>query len=83
MEFEFEKEKRCLEVEFDAEIGNNYQSEEKQINLIINNINRAPKHIKLDRKKLDYNYNSQNKTLKVPLVWDTSEEIELKIKLKK
>ncbi len=51
LEFEFEKEKRCFEIEFEAEIGKNYQSEEKQINLIIHNIDKDPKHIKLDRKK--------------------------------
>ena len=83
LEFEFEKEKRYFEVEFEAEIGKNYQSEEKQINLILHNIERTPKHVKLERKKLEYNYDSQNNTLSIPVVWNTSEEIVLKITLKK
>ena len=75
--------KKNLEIEFKAKIGANYTSEEKQINLIIHNIDKAPKRIKLNHKKLDFNYNSKNRTLSLPLIWDTSEEIELKIKFKK
>lgn len=83
LEFEFEQKRRNMEFEFEAEIGDNYSSEIKQFNLVIHNLNKTPKRIKLNRKKLGFNYNSINKTLTIPVVWNTSEEIELKIKLKK
>ncbi|MCP5061743.1 MAG: DUF5110 domain-containing protein, partial [Ignavibacteriae bacterium] len=83
LEFEFEKEKRCVEFEFEAETGKNYQSESKQINLIIHNIINAPKRIKTNRKKVQSIFDSTKNTLTIPVNWNTSEETEIKIKLKK
>lgn len=81
--FEFEAENNSYEVEFEAEIGDNYQAETKQIELIIHNVSKTPKWVKLEKKKVDFNYNSTNKTLQVPVRWNTSSAIELKIELKK
>lgn len=79
LEFEFEQEKNYVEIEFEAKIGRNYQSNTKQINLVIHNILKAPKHIKIDGKKITkYLYDNQKLTL--PVVWDTSKETEIKIK---
>lgn len=84
LEFEFEQKKRCVEFEFDAEIGKNYKSEEKHFNLIIHNLNKEPKRVKLSRNKIEvFNYNKEAKTLTIPVSWNTSQEIELKIKLKR
>ncbi len=80
LEFEFDKENRCFEIEFKAEIGANYSSDKKQINLIIHNIDKAPKRIKVNRKKVQSTYNSVKKTLTIPVTWSTSEEIKIKLK---
>ena len=84
LEFEFEQEDTCLEFEFEAEIGNNYKAETKQFNLIVHNIQKAPKRIKFGKKRVKaFNYNPEIKTLTIPLTWNTSKEKELTIKLKK
>ncbi|MDV7188564.1 glycoside hydrolase family 31 protein [Lutibacter sp. TH_r2] len=82
LKFEAEKEKRWLEIDFEAEVGAKFQTSTKQINLIIHNIKRLPKKVKLEKNCLkNFNYNSENKTLNIPVIWDTSKEIELKIKI--
>ncbi len=83
IKFEFDQEKRCFEFEFEAEIGKNYQTETKQINLIIHNYDKAPIQVKLNRKKVQSTYDSVKKTLTIPVNWNTSDDIELKIKFKK
>ena len=83
LEFESEFKKTCLQIEFEAEIGENYSLSSKQINLIIHNIKNQPKRIKIDGKRANINWNSENNTLSIPVEWHTSEEKEIKIKLKK
>lgn len=83
LEFKSKFKKTCLKIEFEAEIGKNFQSSSKQINLIIHNIKNQPKRIKVDGKKANINWNSENNTLSIPVTWYTSEEKEIKVKLKK
>ncbi len=83
LEFEAETKKWGIEIDFEAEIGENYNSETKTIDLIVHNINKGPKWVKLDRKKVQFEYDSSKRILTLPVKWNTSEEIELKIKLKK
>ncbi len=58
LEFEAENEKWGIEIDFEAEMGENYNSETKTIDLIIHNIDKAPKRIKLDHKKIQFEYDS-------------------------
>ncbi|SHG99110.1 oligosaccharide 4-alpha-D-glucosyltransferase [Winogradskyella jejuensis] len=83
LEFEAEQKGAWLNIEFEAEIGDNYNSEAKQISLTIHNIQKQPKRIKIDGKKLEGKYNSEYKTLTLDVVWDTSKEKEIRIKLNK
>ena len=83
LEFESEYKKTCLEIEFEAETGENYKAETKQIPLIIHNIRKQPKRIKVDGKRVGIDWSSQKRTLTIPVIWDTSKEKEIKIKLKK
>lgn len=82
LEFEFEKEKGSLEFEFKAKLGKAFSFEEKQFNLIIHNIIETPKRVKFGHKKVKFLYDSESNTLNIPIIWNTSEETELKIKLK-
>ena len=75
--------KKSLEIEFMSIIGSNYSSEEKQINLIIHNIDKAPKRIKVNREKVESSFDSVKKTLTIPVNWKISDDLELKIKFKK
>lgn len=79
LEFEFEQETFGFEIEMEPKLGINYQPETKHINLIIHNVEEAPKRVKLKGRKIK-TFKHQNKTLIIPITWHTSEEIELKIK---
>ncbi|MCF6346829.1 MAG: DUF4968 domain-containing protein [Flavobacteriaceae bacterium] len=81
--FKGEAKKRKLNIEFKTETGSLYTSESKQIELVIHNINKEPKRIKIDGKKTLVNWNSQNKTLLIPVNWNTKEVLKIHIKLKK
>ena len=81
LEFEAEQEKRWFELDFEAEIGEEYQASTKQINLIIHNVSKFPKKVKIGKKSLQNGgYSSKNKTLVIPMTWNTSKDIEIKIK---
>ena len=80
LKFEAEQEKRWFEIDFEAETGIKFQTSTKQINLIIHNISKFPKKVKIGNKsQQNGGYSSKNKTLTIPLNWDTSKEIEVKI----
>jgi len=83
LHFEGELEKRELDIEFEAETGSNYLTSIKQIEVAIHNIQKAPKRIKVNGKKVKINYNAANKTLAIPLVWNTKDKSGIKIKLNK
>jgi alpha-glucosidase (family GH31 glycosyl hydrolase) len=78
LEFEAEKEGRWLEIDFEAEFAEDYTSSDKQIELIIHNFKRTPKKIKVNGKKVDINYTNNN--ISIPLLWNTSKELKVKIK---
>lgn len=83
LEFEAERKGAWLEIEFEAEIGSNYKSETKNIELVIHNIEKMPRRIKIGKEKVNGTWDSNTKTLTLSLIWDTSQEKEIKIKLKK
>jgi alpha-glucosidase (family GH31 glycosyl hydrolase) len=83
LEFEAELKGRQLEIEIEAEIGENYNINNKTIQLIIHNMTSSPKRIKVDGKKIEGNWNSKKQTITIPLTWNTSEDKEIKIKLNK
>lgn len=81
LKFEAENEKHWFEIDLEAATGSEFQTSTKQINLIIHNVSKFPKKIKIGNKSLQNGgYSSKNKTLTIPLNWNTSKEIEVKIK---
>ena len=83
LEFKFEQEKRCVEFEFEAETGSNYALEKKNINLIIHGLNKFPRRVKINGKRSMFYLENYGKNIVIPVTWNISEEIEIKIKLKK
>jgi alpha-glucosidase (family GH31 glycosyl hydrolase) len=83
LEFEAEKEGAWLEIEFEAELGSNYDFQNKEMTLVIHNIEKMPKRIKDNTDKVNGTYNEKNKTLTLSINWNTKEEKEIRIKLKK
>lgn len=82
LQFESEFYKRCLEFEFESVIGSNFNSQKKQIELIVHNIPKMPKRIKVNGKKVNFNWNSEQKTVSVPISWNPLNELKINIKLK-
>ena len=82
LEFEAERNGSWLKIEFDAEIGSNYMAPIKDMELIIHNIEKMPKRIKIGKEKVNGTFKSELRTLTLYLQWDTSKEKEIKIKLK-
>jgi alpha-glucosidase len=82
LEFEAEMESNCLEIEFEAETGANYSTNTKEINLIVHNIEREPKSIKINGKKSQYDFNINTKQVTIPVIWKTAKETEIKINFK-
>ena len=78
LEFEAELERKYIEIDFEADVAENYISKVKTIELCIHNLNFTPKKIKVDGKPM--NIKSTSNTLRIPLVWDTQKELKIKIK---
>lgn len=83
LEFEAERNGSTLELEFEANIKSNYKANIKDIQLIIHNIDKQPKSIKMDGKRVNVNWDNTKKTLTIPITWHPSEELNIVIKLKK
>ncbi|GGG40147.1 TIM-barrel domain-containing protein [Bizionia arctica] len=79
--FEAEIEEKWLEIDFEAETGSNYKTSTKNIDLIIHNVNWQPKTIKIDGKKVTVNWDSEKNSLSIPVIWETSKELEINVKL--
>lgn len=82
LKFESEVSKKEIEIEFEAEIGKNFQAKTKQMTLILHNIHSQPKSIKIKRKNIKFSYNKVDQTVSVPVKWQTSDKLELNIHLK-
>lgn len=83
LEFEAERNGSTLELEFEANIKSNYKATIKDIQLIIHNIDKQPKSIKMNGKRVNVNWDNTKKTVTIPVTWHPSEELNITIKLKK
>ncbi|PQJ80925.1 glycosyl hydrolase [Polaribacter porphyrae] len=80
MEFEAEFSKKFLEIDFEAELGKNWKSQEKNIKLIVHNINWKPKKVRVNGRKRQIL--SKENRLEIPLKWNPEKELKIKISLK-
>jgi alpha-glucosidase (family GH31 glycosyl hydrolase) len=78
LEFEAEIERRWLEIDFEAETAEKFETNTKNILLKVHNYERKPRKIKVNGKKVDIDY--KNNILSIPVVWDTSKELKVRIK---
>ena len=63
LKFESKSSKSKIVLNVSTEIGANYQSINKKINWTIHNINKEPKQIKLDKKSIDFEWDTKTNTL--------------------
>ncbi|MFH4964815.1 TIM-barrel domain-containing protein [Gaetbulibacter sp. M235] len=78
--FKSKSEKKCLKLEFTAQTGKNYVSSDKQILVVIHNIQKAPKRVKINDRKVKFNWNSIDRTLTIPTVWNTDKDAKIILK---
>ncbi|EDP71284.1 glycosyl hydrolase, family 31 [Flavobacteriales bacterium ALC-1] len=73
-----------MNLSFKFELDNGVaQSSKKVIDFYVHNIQKEPKFIKVDGKKIEVKWNSKTKTLTIPVIWKTLTKKEIKIKLKR
>lgn len=77
--FETENEKKHFEIDIETKVGSVYQPSEKEFTFVVHLFPKKPKNIKLDRKKLSFDYDktSQKLTFKTTFL---TEDQEIKIK---
>ena len=80
LNFESELDKKDLEIEFEIEKGVDYQYTNKNIELIIHNIKKSPRHIKVNRKRLAFKWDNTKNVILIPLVWNTNKTLDVNIK---
>ncbi len=81
LEFEYNKRRKYSKFTFEAQVGENYESDIKIINLIVHQWEDKPSRITVNGQKIsNTSYDSESKTLTIPLQWSTSKELNLKIK---
>lgn len=78
--FKSKSDKKCLELELIAQTGENYVSSDKQILVVIHNIQKAPKRVKINDRKVKFNWNSIDRTLTIPTVWNTDKDAKIILK---
>ncbi|WP_179351315.1 glycoside hydrolase family 31 protein [Winogradskyella vidalii] len=83
MTFKAELKATNLQFKFEVRADSSHVSKAKAIDLIIHNIQKKPKQVKVAGKKVAVKYNAEFNIMTVPVTWDTSEVKEIKIKLKK
>jgi len=79
LEFESGITKRCLEIDIDTELGENWIPSEKEITLVIHNIKWNPKKIKVNGKRK--RISSEKNKLTIPIKWNPKKELKVKITL--
>ncbi|QTD38341.1 DUF4968 domain-containing protein [Polaribacter batillariae] len=80
LKFEAELSKRWLEIDLEAEFGNHWKTSEKEIALVVHNINWNPRKIKIGKKRVKIS--PQNNTLRLMLKWNPTKELKIKITTK-
>lgn len=69
-----------IQMELSATNGGQFQSNIKEIELILYNLNQIPKKVFFNTKKINYQYNHLTKTCRLKLTWKTSDRSIIKIK---
>lgn len=83
LHFKSELKNAELNLDFEAETGENYQTSIKQIEMIIHKLSKQPKRINIDGSKVEGSWNSNTKTLSIPMEWNTKNKVKIEIKLAK
>jgi alpha-glucosidase (family GH31 glycosyl hydrolase) len=73
--------KKTLEIRFESEKGESFAVVNREFELIIHNIAKQPKKVKLAGKKADHNWNAEKKLLSVKVKFKSGDAIIVNVKL--
>jgi len=79
LEFETEIDEKWIEIDFEAENGENYAFSQKTVKLVVHNIDWQPRIVRINGKKAGLN--QIGNTLVIPVNWNTQKEAKIKISL--
>lgn len=79
LEFEVEIDNKEIEIDLEAEFGENWNPQRKQIKLILHNINWNPKKIKAAGKRL--RRKPVDNQLEIPFLWNPKKEAKIRVSL--
>ena len=75
-----ELDKKHLTITLLNKVGKKFSLNQKKWNVIVHNIDRKPTKIKLGRKRVKVDWDSDKKTLNIPVNWNSKSEIKITIK---
>jgi alpha-glucosidase (family GH31 glycosyl hydrolase) len=81
LEFESAFKNNRLEIELEAEIGDNFSASTKNMEVVLHNMTSKPKKIKFRGKRVPFKWNETYKTVKFDITWNTKKERKITIKL--
>lgn len=82
LKFEAEVSEKCVEIQLKTTLGNTYSFQEKEMNLIIHNITKTPKKVKINSKKTTrFTWGKENRIIRIPILWNTKKDTKITIKL--
>ena len=80
LEFEVELNRRYIEIDLEAKFGKNWNAQEKEVELVLHNINWNPKKVKVNRKRRSVSVDDNQ--LRIAVKWNSKNEMKIKIPLK-
>ena len=66
-------------IKFKSDMGTDYQSSQRMINLTVYNIEEEPQLVKSGKLELPYLYDAQSKQLKISFDWNSAEEEKIEV----
>ncbi|MEZ5148386.1 MAG: hypothetical protein R2759_15300 [Bacteroidales bacterium] len=66
-------------IKFKSDMGTDYQSSQRMINLTVYNIEEEPQLVKSGKLELPYLYDVQSKQLKISFDWNSAEEEKIEV----
>ena len=79
--FKSESNNNLLKIHFSSKIGKQYSTSKKKFDLIIHNISNTPQKVRIGNRNVKFYWSSKNKTIRIPVKWNTKNDKEINIKL--
>lgn len=81
--FKADSEGESIQFEFNKELGSDYKSIDRNIELIIHNFDNEPELVNLNDEMVTFNWDSEKRILQIPFDWKTEQSISITVNKKK